>query len=178
LHGRRGNSNSADFGKGNGQHLTSKIIGPVSTFAGLPGLHARILKPGIRYLSNGAAALPRGRAIPTAWSKAHTPLPTALPQTKNAGMLNLILTAEHESIYFMTATVAKLTDEVQALPEKELDEFLSWLADYELAHPGRWDREIEHDSQPGGRLQAVLTRVRRDISAGRTRPIDEVINNS
>ena len=41
----------------------------------------------------------------------------------------------------------KLADEVKALPEKELDEFLSWLADYELVHPRRWDQEIEHNSQ-------------------------------
>ena len=52
----------------------------------------------------------------------------------------------------MTATVEKLADEVKALSEKELDEFLSWLADYELAQPHRWDQEIERDSQPGGRL--------------------------
>lgn len=78
----------------------------------------------------------------------------------------------------MTATVEKIADEVKSLPEKELDEFLSWLADYELAHPDRWDKEIERDSQPGGRLDAVLKRVRGDISAGRTKPLDEVIDNS
>jgi len=78
----------------------------------------------------------------------------------------------------MTATVEKIAGEVKALPERELDEFLSWLADYELARPDRWDREIERDSQPGGRLDAVLTRVRNDIAAGRTKPLDEVIDNS
>jgi len=78
----------------------------------------------------------------------------------------------------MTATVEKIADEVKALPEEELDEFLAWLADYELAHPDRWDREVERDSQPGGRLAAVLARVRDDIVAGRTKPLDEVINNS
>jgi len=78
----------------------------------------------------------------------------------------------------MTATVEKIADEVKALPEKELNEFLSWLSDYELAHPDRWDREIERDSQPAGRLDAVLNRVRGDIAAGRTKPLDEVIDNS
>ena len=77
----------------------------------------------------------------------------------------------------MTATVQKIAGEVQALPEKELGEFLAWLADYELAHPDRWDKEIERDSQPGGRLDAVLKRVRSDIAAGRTKPLDEVIDN-
>jgi hypothetical protein len=78
----------------------------------------------------------------------------------------------------MTATVEKIAHEVQALPEGELDEFLSWLVDYELAHADPWDREIELDSQPGGRLDAVLERVRGDIAAGRTTPLDGVINNS
>ena len=77
----------------------------------------------------------------------------------------------------MTAAVEKIAGEVQALREQELDEFLSWLADYELAHPDRWDREIEKDSLPGGRLDAVLRRVRSDIAAGRTKPLDEVIDN-
>jgi hypothetical protein len=78
----------------------------------------------------------------------------------------------------MTAAVEKLAGEVQSLRENELDEFLSWLADYELAHSDPWDKEIEHDSQPGGRLDAVLKRVRGDIASGRTKPLDEVISNT
>ena len=80
--------------------------------------------------------------------------------------------------HIMTATVEKIADEVKALPEKELDEFLSWLADYELANPDRWDKEIERDSRPGGRLDSVLKRVRGDIAAGRTKPLDEVVDHS
>ena len=78
----------------------------------------------------------------------------------------------------MTATVEKIADEVRSLRETELDEFLSWLVDYELAHPDRWDEKLERDSQPGGRLDAMLKRVRGDIAAGRTKPLDEVVNNS
>jgi hypothetical protein len=81
-------------------------------------------------------------------------------------------------MFIMTAAVEKIAGEVKALPEKELDEFLSWLADYELQHPDRWDREIERDSLLGGRLDAVLSRVRTDIAAGRTKPLDEVIDNA
>ncbi len=77
----------------------------------------------------------------------------------------------------MTTVVEKIAGEVRALPEEELDEFLSWLADYELAHPDRWDVEIERDSHPGGRLESVLTRVRGDIAAGKTKPLDEVLNH-
>ena len=77
----------------------------------------------------------------------------------------------------MTATVQSIAEQVKALPKRELDEFLAWLAEYELAHPDKWDEEIERDSQPGGRLDAVLLRVRADIAAGKTKPLDEVINN-
>jgi len=78
----------------------------------------------------------------------------------------------------MTATVKQIAEQVKALPEKELDEFLSWLADYEAEHEDRWDREITRDSQPGGKLQAVLDRVREDIAKKRTRPLDEFLDNS
>lgn len=43
----------------------------------------------------------------------------------------------------MTTTVEKLAETVKALTGHELDEFLSWLADYGLARPDRWNEEIE-----------------------------------
>ena len=78
----------------------------------------------------------------------------------------------------MTATVQKIAEEVKALPGEELDEFFSWLADFELAHTDEWDKQIEQDSQPGSRLDAMLKRVRADIDAGRTKPLGEVIDNA
>ena len=69
----------------------------------------------------------------------------------------------------MTVTVEKIVNEVKSLQKQELDEFLTWFADYELEQFDEWDEEIQRDSQPGGRLQAVLDRVRDDISAGRTK---------
>jgi hypothetical protein len=66
----------------------------------------------------------------------------------------------------MTAMVERIADEVKALPPRELDEFLAWLADYELAQADDWDREIERDSRPGGRLGPVLKRIQADIAAG------------
>lgn len=70
----------------------------------------------------------------------------------------------------MTAKVEKIAAQVKALPEEERDEFLSWLADFELQHQDDWDKEIAHDSEPGGRLESVIERVRKDIRAGRTKP--------
>jgi len=78
----------------------------------------------------------------------------------------------------MTAVVEKLVDEVRSLPRAQLDEFLAWLAEYELQQPDDWDREMERDSLPGGRLQDVIDRARKDIAAGRTKPLDEVLDNT
>lgn len=77
----------------------------------------------------------------------------------------------------MTVTVEKIANEVKLLQKIDLDEFLIWLSDYELKRFDEWDEEIQRDSQLGGRLQFVLDRVRDDISAGRTKPLDEIINN-
>jgi hypothetical protein len=78
----------------------------------------------------------------------------------------------------MTAIVERIADEVKSLPRAQLDELLAWLADYELKQPDEWDQAMEHDSQPGGRLQDVIDRARKDIAAGRTKPLDEVLDNT
>ena len=41
-----------------------------------------------------------------------------------------------------------------------------------------WDMEIARDSKPGGRLECVLERVRKDINEDRTKPLDEPLDNS
>jgi len=78
----------------------------------------------------------------------------------------------------MTTIVEQIVGQVRSLSAKELDELLSWLADYELEHLDEWDKEFEQDSQDGGRLSPVLQRVRADIASRRTRPLDEFIDNS
>jgi len=78
----------------------------------------------------------------------------------------------------MTTRVENIAEQVRALPEEERDEFLSWLADFALEHSDAWDKEIARDSQPGGRLGSVLDRVRQDIAEGRTKPLDEILDNS
>lgn len=78
----------------------------------------------------------------------------------------------------MTATVQKLAAEVKSLPAEELEEFLAWLAEFEAAQPDSWDKEIERDALPGGRLDDLLNKVREDIRAGNIKPLDEVIDHS
>ncbi len=78
----------------------------------------------------------------------------------------------------MTANVQKIVEQVKALPEQERDELLAWLAEDELQRADQWDKQIAQDSQPGGRLEGVLQRVRKDIAEGRTKPLDEILDNS
>lgn len=78
----------------------------------------------------------------------------------------------------MKAAVERIAEQVKALPQGELDEFLSWLAEYETGQLDAWDKEIERDSGEGGSLDPVLKRVRADIASGRTKPLDEVIDHS
>jgi hypothetical protein len=78
----------------------------------------------------------------------------------------------------MTSRVQHIVEQVKALPEDEREEFLSWLTDFELGQSDAWDKEIARDSQPGGRLRELLDRVRQDIAEGRTKPLDEIIDDS
>ncbi len=77
----------------------------------------------------------------------------------------------------MTRTVEKIAAEVSALPEAELEELLAWLADFESQRMDSWDKAMAADSKPGGRLQGLLDRARADIAAGRTRPLDEILDH-
>jgi hypothetical protein len=78
----------------------------------------------------------------------------------------------------MTTNVEEIAEQVKALSADEREELLSWLADFEIRHSDEWDKEIARDSQPRGRLERILGRVRKDISEGRTKPLDEVLDNS
>lgn len=65
----------------------------------------------------------------------------------------------------MTSNVQKIAEQVRELDDDEFDDFLAWLSDYESEHWNEWDREIERDSQPGGRLDSVIKRACEDIAA-------------
>ena len=77
-----------------------------------------------------------------------------------------------------TTRVQHIVEQVKSLPDDEREEFLSWLADYQLEQSDAWDDEIAKDSRPCGRLSGVLDRVRRDIAEGRTQPLDEILGDS
>lgn len=77
----------------------------------------------------------------------------------------------------MTTRVEQIAEQVKSLPLSEREELLAWLADFELGQVDAWDEEIARDSQPGGRMQRVIDRVRRDIAQGRTKPLGVVMDN-
>ena len=77
----------------------------------------------------------------------------------------------------MTTRVEQIAEQVKSLPLSEREELLAWLADFELGQVDAWDEEMARDSLPGGRMQRVIDRVRRDIAQGRTKPLGEVIDN-
>jgi hypothetical protein len=77
-----------------------------------------------------------------------------------------------------TTRVQQIAEQIKSLPDDEREEFLSWLADYQLEHTDAWDDEIANDAKPGGRLSNVVDRARRDIAEGRTRPLDEILGDS
>lgn len=78
----------------------------------------------------------------------------------------------------MTTKVQEIAEQVRALPKPQREEFLSWLAEFELSEADDWDAEIDRDVRPGGRLDQMLQRVRADVAEGRTRSLDEVLGDS
>jgi hypothetical protein len=78
----------------------------------------------------------------------------------------------------MTVAVERIVDEVKSLPQAQREELLAWLAEYELQQVDEWDAAIERDAQPGGRLQETIDRARKDIAAGRIKPLDEVLDDA
>ncbi len=77
----------------------------------------------------------------------------------------------------MTTAVAEIADQVRRLDRNQLQEFFDWLVDRELEEMDAWDTKLAEDSQPGGRLETVLSRVRKDIAEGNTRPLDEILDH-
>ena len=73
------------------------------------------------------------------------------------------------------STVTEIIEAVKRLEEQEKAEFFHRLTD---AYPERlWDQQIELDAV-AGRLDALWQEALVDINAGRTRPLDEVIDQS
>jgi hypothetical protein len=73
------------------------------------------------------------------------------------------------------STVADILAAVKQLPEEQRGELLERLR--EVDFEDFWDREIQADAR-AGRLDPLWQQAVKDIEAGRTKPLDEVINGS
>lgn len=104
-----------------------------------------------------------------------------MPQTETGGTSGTIERRERTTVSEMThrsrydSAVAEIVEQVRRLDRNEFEELLCWLADRELDELDAWDAKIADDSRPGGRLETVLNRVRKDIAEGNTKPLNEVL---
>ena len=73
------------------------------------------------------------------------------------------------------STVVEIIDAVKKLDEQEKGEFLEKLT--EVDFDDAWDRQIEADAK-AGRLDHLWQQALEDIEAGRTKPLDEILNDT
>lgn len=71
--------------------------------------------------------------------------------------------------------MTEILEAVKQLPEEQKGEFLDRRR--EIDFEDVWDRQIEADAK-AGRLDPLLQQAVKDIEAGRSKPLDEVINGS
>jgi hypothetical protein len=70
------------------------------------------------------------------------------------------------------STVAEIESALRQLPEKEAWEVAGWLQSY-LAE--KWDRQIDADLD-AGRLDRLADQALADYRAGKTKPLDEILD--
>ncbi|CAN5795532.1 hypothetical protein BH20VER1_BH20VER1_00380 [soil metagenome] len=71
-------------------------------------------------------------------------------------------------------SVAEILDELPKLSVTERDEVRQRLAELD---DDAWDRQMEADAK-AGRLDKLWAEALEDIKAGRTKPLDEIINDA
>ena len=73
------------------------------------------------------------------------------------------------------STVVEIIDAVKSLDEEEKGEFLEKLT--EIDFDDAWDRQIETDAK-AGRLDHLWQQALEDIDTGRTKQLDEILNDT
>jgi hypothetical protein len=71
------------------------------------------------------------------------------------------------------STVAKIQAEIEKLTHAQQRELAQWFAEM---HADAWDVQIEEDIQ-AGRLDHLIAQAEADIAGGRTKSLDEVLDN-
>ena len=72
------------------------------------------------------------------------------------------------------STVAEIEAAISNLPPHDFAQLRDWLLERDNL---LWDKQIEEDAA-AGRLDHVIAEIEGDIAAGRTKPLNEVINGS
>jgi hypothetical protein len=70
-------------------------------------------------------------------------------------------------------SVAEIQAEIEKLSRAEQRKLAEWFAQVQA---DAWDAQIEKDVK-AGRLDHLLAQAEADIAAGRTKPLDEVLDN-
>jgi hypothetical protein len=70
-------------------------------------------------------------------------------------------------------TLPEIEAAIQQLPESDIRQLSGWLQSY---MDEMWDRQMEVDLA-SGKLDRLIERAEADITAGRVKPLNEVINN-
>ena len=73
------------------------------------------------------------------------------------------------------STVTEIIEAVKSLGADEKGEFLTRLSEVDFDEA--WDRQIAADAQ-AGRLDHLWQEALEDVQAGRTKPLDEVLNDA
>ena len=73
------------------------------------------------------------------------------------------------------STVKEIIEAVKSLGADEKGEFLARLS--EVDFDDAWDRQIAADAE-AGRLDHLWREALEDVEAGRTKPLDEVLNDA
>jgi hypothetical protein len=72
------------------------------------------------------------------------------------------------------SSVAEIEDAIAKLSSQEFIELERWFA---AERNRKWDQQIEADSASGA-FDPLLKEVEKDVAQGRTRPTDELFDNS
>jgi hypothetical protein len=70
-------------------------------------------------------------------------------------------------------SVAEIQTEIEKLSRAEQRKLAEWFAQVQA---DAWDAQIEEDVE-AGRLDHLIAQAEADIAAGRTKPLDEVLDN-
>ncbi|MBU0718621.1 MAG: hypothetical protein KJ749_10270 [Planctomycetes bacterium] len=70
-------------------------------------------------------------------------------------------------------TVAAIEAAIERLPRRDQTRLSAWLAERDAQ---LWDRQMEEDAA-AGRLDAVFAKAEKEIAAGKTRPLRELLDH-